>query len=273
LICNVKDIPVYYEEYGEGKPVLCLHGCWVDHRLMTGCLEPFFNKIKGFRRIYLDYAGMGKTPASSWIKSADDMLELIKYFIEQIIPDENFLIIGESYGGYFSLGLIREIKEKIDGIMLICPDIHTKTLNKKHPVKQTIWKSDQFKMMENDTDVDAFLDKAVIATPEIYEKFKKDILSGIKMADVGFLKNYGYAFTFEDELETIEFDKPVCILTGRQDHVVGYHNAYEILDRFPRAAFSVLDCAGHNLQNEIGPLFNEYIRNWLWRIELFSNKS
>ncbi len=268
MVHNVRGIPVYYEQYGEGKPILCLHGCPVDHRLMTGCLEPIFNKMTGYRRIYIDYAGLGKTPSADWIKNADDMLELIKEFIDGIIPDENFLIIGESYGGYLTLGLIRDIKTRIDGVMLVCPAIHHNTPSKWHPEKQILWKSKDFGSMINDADVEGFLNMAVIATPEIYETYKHDILSGIKIADSVFLTRYSYPFTFEEDLKTVAFDKPSCILTGRQDHVVGYTNAFEILDRFPRATFSVLDCGGHNAQIERESLFNEHVRDWLCRIEL-----
>lgn len=63
-------------------------------------------------------------------------------------------------------------------------------------------------------------------------------------------------------------DKPTCIITGRQDSSVGYAHAYELLDKFPRATFAVLDCAGHNLQIESELLFNQLIKDWLKRIEL-----
>ena len=38
----IKDIPINYEEYGKGKPVLCIHGYMVDHRMMKNCFEPVF---------------------------------------------------------------------------------------------------------------------------------------------------------------------------------------------------------------------------------------
>jgi len=101
----VNDLPIYYEVHGKGKPVLCLHGFTEDHRSMTGCLEPFFQDIEGYRRIYLDMPGMGKTPARDWIKNADMMLDVLKQFIKGVIGDEGFLLVGTSYGGYMSLGL------------------------------------------------------------------------------------------------------------------------------------------------------------------------
>lgn len=44
--CKTKDINVYYECYGEGVPILMIHGWSVDHRLMKGCMEPVFQSRK-----------------------------------------------------------------------------------------------------------------------------------------------------------------------------------------------------------------------------------
>ena len=268
MIRNVGDIPVYYEEYGKGKAILCIHGRGVDHRLMTGCLEPVFTQIQGYRRIYLDLPGMGNTPSAEWIHNPHDMLEVISGFINEIIPDENFLIAGESAGGRLALGLIHDMKERIDGVLMICPAV---PYNGDNPVRSIIHKSEELDPNGNDSDLKTFLDIAVIATPEIYDKFKNKVLPGIKAADQEFLSNQytgGYDPDFENESKNIIFDKPTCILAGKQDHWVGYAGAYELLNRFPRATFAVLDCAGHNLQFENVPLFNQHLKDWIWRLEL-----
>jgi pimeloyl-ACP methyl ester carboxylesterase len=271
MICLVRDIPVYYEVYGEGKPILCIHGFSCDHHIMAGCLEPIFAQMQGYRRIYLDLPGMGKTPSATWLRNADDMLETITEFIQAVIFDENFLLVGESYGGYLALGLVHSMQVRIDGVMLICPAINTKVSERKLPEKCVLHKSSDLYTTMNTSDVSNFLQIAVIATPEIYQKYKKDILSGISTADARFLQKYhseGYGFTFEDELKTILFNKPTTILTGRQDHVVGYLEAFEILNQFPRASYVVLDCAGHNLQIERESVFMSHVKDWIWRIEI-----
>ncbi|MCL2034538.1 MAG: alpha/beta hydrolase [Oscillospiraceae bacterium] len=268
MICSIRDVPVYYKEYGEGKPLLSIHGWSVDHRLMSGCLEPIFNEIQGYRRIYLDLPGMGKTPVASWIRNSDNMLELLGEFINAVIPDENFLVAGESYGGRLSLGLIHTAGERIDGVLLICSN-HPESENL--PVKQTIWKSEALKAKENDPDMDAYMELAVVAAPEMFEKYKNDVLPGIKAADYNFLTNHltgSYGPELENKLKTTRFDKPACILAGRQDHWVGYTGAYKLLEGFPRATFAVLDGAGHNLQIENEPLFNQMVKDWLWRVNL-----
>jgi len=61
---NLLDSEIYYEIYGEGIPVLMIHGWSVDHRLMSGCLEPVFAlHPTQFMRIYIDLPGMGLSKA------------------------------------------------------------------------------------------------------------------------------------------------------------------------------------------------------------------
>ena len=44
----------YYEEYGEGKPILIIHGLTCSMELMKGCIEPIFKEVNGYKRIYID---------------------------------------------------------------------------------------------------------------------------------------------------------------------------------------------------------------------------
>ena len=58
------EIAVHYVEHGAGRPVLVLHGAGVDHREAEACFEPVFGGVAGFRRIYPDLPGMGRTVVS-----------------------------------------------------------------------------------------------------------------------------------------------------------------------------------------------------------------
>jgi len=155
LTAIIKDIPFNYEEYGKGKPVLCIHGYMVDHRMMKNCFEPVFKSLKGYRRIYIDLPGMGRTPASNYIKTAYDTLELLIEFINLTIPNENVLLAGESFGGHLSLGLINKIPDKIDGVFLLCPHIDSLTYKKENtlPEKTSLFISDIIQKRENDPDI------------------------------------------------------------------------------------------------------------------------
>ncbi len=48
---------------------------------------------------------------------------------------------------------------------------------------------------------------------------------------------------------------------------MGYKDAWDILDNYPRGTLAVLDRAGHNLQLEQVELFNCLVNEWLDRVE------
>lgn len=121
MLWRIKDAEIYYEVVGEGKPVLIIHGCAPDHRLMMKCMESVFQKDEGYKRIYIDLPGMGKSNAPHWINSSDHILEVLTMFIEEIIPKKDFLLVGESFGGYLARGILSKMFERVNGLLLICP--------------------------------------------------------------------------------------------------------------------------------------------------------
>lgn len=75
-----------------------------------------------------------------------------------------------------------------------------------------------------------------------------------------------YAFSFEVDRLAKPFPAPVLIVTGRQDHIVGYQDAWNLLENYPRATYVVLDRAGHQME-EKRTLVNILVNEWLDRVE------
>jgi pimeloyl-ACP methyl ester carboxylesterase len=75
-----------------------------------------------------------------------------------------------------------------------------------------------------------------------------------------------YAFSFEDAL-TARIEAPALVVAGRQDSIVGYRDAWPLLEHLPRATFAVLDRAGHALEDEQAALFSALVNEWLDRVE------
>ena len=100
--CEVKDVSIYYEEAGSGRPLIALHGMPLDHRHILNDLEPLFVNRKGWRRIYPDLPGLGKTGPVDWITNQDQVLDIVLEFIDTVAPEERFVVVGTSYGGYLA---------------------------------------------------------------------------------------------------------------------------------------------------------------------------
>jgi hypothetical protein len=82
---RVGQVVVYYVEHGTGRPMLVLHGAGVDHREAEACVELVFDGVAGLRRTYPDLPGMGRTIAPETLRSADDVLDTLLSFADEVI--------------------------------------------------------------------------------------------------------------------------------------------------------------------------------------------
>jgi pimeloyl-ACP methyl ester carboxylesterase len=151
---------------------------------MTGCLEPVFEAIDGFRRIYPDLPGMGASPVPAGIENADDMLDALIGLVNSAIGKERFLLIGESYGAYMSFGLALRLRDQIEGMFLICPAVEADSSKRDVPEKELLEYDDgEMEMVKRDEGYDgSFLDYAVVATQETWLRYKSEIIPGVNAA-------------------------------------------------------------------------------------------
>ncbi|AOZ92543.1 alpha/beta fold hydrolase [Paenibacillus crassostreae] len=272
--CTVKDINIYYEVYGEGTPLVMIHGWGPDHRLMKGCMEPILQTMDtAWKRIYFDLPGMGQTKGEEWITGSDQMLEVVLGFIDAIIPNQHFVVAGESYGGYLARGIIHKQPSIVDGLLLICPVAEQETLQENGAHFQIFDKDDILLKSLTIEDRNYFEAGGInaIQNKRVWERFEEEILPGLKIADQSFLKNnLGQQVSFSFNVDVLEnpYMKPTLMLTGRQDSIVGYRDLWKIIEMYPRASFVLLDRAGHNLHIEQDILFSETVKEWLNRVSL-----
>jgi pimeloyl-ACP methyl ester carboxylesterase len=270
--CIIKGLSVNYEIKGKGRPVVLLHGYNVDHRLMLGCMEPIFAQKEGYKRIYMDLPGMGRSEGANWIRNSDLMLDIITEFIDNIIPNENFILVGESYGGLLARGLVYKMAEKIDGLFLLCPAIVTKNEDRNVPEHVALSRDEALLRELDPQEAEGFTSMNVVQTRRVWDRYREEILAGVALGDRVFLDsilNSEYVFSFDCDKLPEKFRKPALFLMGRQDSCVGYKDAWNILDNYPRATFAILDKAGHNLQIEQAELMNSLVVEWLERVSEF----
>jgi pimeloyl-ACP methyl ester carboxylesterase len=206
------------------------------------------------------------------------MLQVVLKFIEKVIPDENFLIAGESYGGYLARGVIYHMAKRVDGLFLLCPAIIANHSKRNIPPHQAIVTDNALLSTLSKEDAEEFESTAVVQNEEIWQRYKKEIYSGVRIANAPFLeklRNESFSFSFEVDALKEKFEKPVLFLLGRQDSSVGYKDAWNVLDNFPRGTFAVLDRGGHNLQLEQVEIFNILVNEWIDRVtyDILHNES
>jgi pimeloyl-ACP methyl ester carboxylesterase len=270
LFCDLGNVSIYYETCGDGIPVLMIHGFSPDHRLMKGCMEPIFASRPRWKRIYFDLPGMGRTRGEPWIDCSDKVLEVVLAFVDRILPNQSFLLVGESYGGYLARALVLKKRKFVDGLLLICPLIVPDQEKRSLPARRIIVEDQSLLSEMDESDANEFASMAVIQTRRNWERFRDEILVALKVADTAYLKKLGsrgYPFSFDVDSRQEQYDKPALVVAGRQDTSVGYRDAWSIIENYPRATWAVLDSAGHNLQIEQAQLFTALVSEWLDRVQ------
>jgi len=232
-------------------------------------MEPIFKNRDGWLRIYPDLPGMGRTQAGEWINSADQMLEVILEFIDQVIPEQSFTLVGHSYAGYLARGIVYHRKQAVKGLFLLAPWIKYYQKDRIIPEKVTLVEDPILLAQLAPDEAEGFAFGAVVQNQKNWERFRKEWIPGMLAHDPQFFAQIldHSAFSFDVDTLSEPFVKPTLILTGKQDHISGYQNQLDILENYPRATYVVLDRAGHRLQIEQEKLFNVLVDEWLERVE------
>ena len=109
----------------------------------------------------------------------------------------------------------------------------------------------------------------------MFDYIRANFLSASKTGDQAFQAKIrehpeNYAFSFDVDALPKPCPAPTLIVTGRQDSVAGYRDAWEILENYPRGTFVVLDRSGHFLDIEQEDLFHALMGEWLDRVEEYA---
>lgn len=260
---DIRGIPVHYEERGEGRPILLLHGMPADHRHMVAAFEPVFEERTGWRRIYPDLPGHGLTPRADWITTEDDKLQVALELLDVVAPGRRFVVIGASYGGYLALGAVHRRAADLDGVALLV----TNPLREARSLgTHQVFQRDDEAVATLKDDERTFLTMATIQSAAAIEDFRANIKPAVLAADHEFLQRIA-PFTFDVTRLPEPFRRPALIVNGRQDASTGYADMLGLVESFPRGTFAVLDRAGHPLPREQPVLFKALVTEWLDRIE------
>jgi pimeloyl-ACP methyl ester carboxylesterase len=256
------DVSVFYVERGEGLSVLALHGAGVDHREIMACLDPVFDELAGYRRIYPDLPGMGRTPAPKTIRSADDVLQVLLAFIDRRIGEQPLLIAGHSAGGYYAQAIAGRRPEQVVGLLLLCPllaGIHDV------PRHDVAFGSGEVGNAE-------FREYFTVHTAKTMDRYERYVQPAGRLADQSALARIGERWHLTGRPEdAAPYRRPTLLVTGRQDSTVGYARVWELLEQYPRATFAVLDRAGHALPHEQPELLQALVIEWLDRVHEHSS--
>ncbi|NKB50622.1 MAG: alpha/beta fold hydrolase [Rhizobiaceae bacterium] len=237
---------------------------------MMESLEPTFESLTGWKRIYVDLPGHGLSPPQDSIKTQDHLLTAVIDFANQALPDKKFAIVGESRGSYLAHGFVHLHPERISGAALIVPGGSPSADPKRLPEHRVLQPDPSLREALHESELSRFDTFMVVQNRDIIEKMRRTKLPAAALCDADQAARIAKAFDFDHDKrgEKSQFCGPSLIVAGRQDSMSGYLDAVDLLPQFPRATLATLDAAGHGLTWERPKLFDMLLRDWLERLVL-----
>jgi pimeloyl-ACP methyl ester carboxylesterase len=249
-------VAIHYVEHGAGRPVLVLHGAGVDHREAEACFEPLLDGGAVLRRIYPDLPGMGRTAAPETLRSAEDVLDTLLDFADEVTGGIAHLLIGHSAGAYYAQAMAARHPAQVAGLALVCPLLPG---TRDVPAHRVVVGSGEI-------GDDVFRSYFVIHTPEMLERYERFVAPAAALVDDAALQRIGERWELGPD-HAPAYAGPTLVVAGRLDSTVGYAAAVDLFDRYPHASLAVVDDAGHALPHEQPELLRALLAEWLARVE------
>jgi pimeloyl-ACP methyl ester carboxylesterase len=257
---------VFAHEIGSGTPLVLLHGFGMDHRSLLP-LEPTFERSGRWRRIYLDLPGATRSPAEG-VASSQEVADAVVEQVLALVGDEPFAVMGNSFGGMIARYVAHELRPQVLGLATLA-GVFIAPRDQRSVPPRTVLRQEPGIVPLLGAALDQYRDDAVVESMDDARAFLEHVLPGLVGADQKALERIAERYSLDREPEDAHpepFVQPTLHITGRQDDVVGYCDAWSRIEHYPRATFATLDAAGHNILFEQHRLCAALVADWLARI-------
>ncbi|SEM33523.1 alpha/beta fold hydrolase [Nonomuraea pusilla] len=254
---------IWHTTRGEGIPLVMIHGYTIDHRLLLP-LEPVFDRRPGWRRLYLDLPGHGRSPRLPGTTSAAALAEAVADWVADTVGDEPFAVLGQSFGGQIARAVTARFGRQVLGSALLAPVVRwgaERTL----PDVTTLERDEALLAGLPAEDRDLFGLVMARLTRSDHELFTRHLLPGWRAHDRGAAAELEADFLLPEwpERHAPAHQGAHLLVTARQDALVGWEDQMELLGHYPHMSAAILDGAGHNPQVEVAGRVHDLVAHWL----------
>ncbi len=224
----------------------------MDRRVEIFDYEKIFATRPGWRRIYPDLPGMGRSVAKAGSRARTTCWTPCWPSSTEVLPAAGSCWPAPRSAPIWRAPSPARRRSRIAGLLLRVPCIFAEDARRTLPPFQALVADDAF-MASLDADDRMSLGDLLIQTPAYAEalKHKDDAVVQPAIQATAAIANeiradperYGFSFDLVEAEKT--FEEPTLIIAGRRDTTVGYRDAWSILDSYPRATFVALDRADH----------------------------
>jgi pimeloyl-ACP methyl ester carboxylesterase len=249
---STNGIDVYYREYGQGQPLILLHGATDTQKLWEPHLEVF---SKQFRVITPDSRGHGRTINPSRELSYQLMADDLAGFIQELGLEKPFLF-GYSDGGQAVLDLGIRYPD-LPGRLVVGGAWYRFSEEYQTAISQAGFISPgvvDWEVYQNNAPAD-WQDRLRLAHQDPDPEYPRKLLDGLS-------KMWWTPLNYqEDDFKKISV--PTLILMGEKDEMIPVAEAREMAELIPGAKLEIIPNATHNDVLSLGSRFPDLLIDFL----------
>lgn len=235
-----KAVSLHFVEYGEGQPVVLLHGFPLDHTIW----EPLVPYLQPHARLILpDLRGFGSSPVPEGVYAMRLLAEDVEHLLD-MLKIERAILVGHSMGGYVSLAFARAFPNRLAGLGLVATRASGDTPEYRSQRYQ-LAKMVQHKGIKAIADN---MQEKLSKQAEIAASLRGIILKTQPLGVIGALK--GMAERPDSTPFLSEIAVPAVVIAGGQDPFVSMEHARLMARLLGRAWLVELPENGHMLMME-----------------------
>lgn len=199
---------------------------------------------------------MGRTAAPDGMDGADDVLETLLRFADDVTGGTPHLLLGHSAGAYYALAMATRRPAQVAGLALVCPLLPgVRDVPEHRAVEGLPGLGD-----------DGFRGYFVRHTPEMLARYERVVAPAAALVDTAALARIGARWELTPHPARPN-PGPALVVAGRLDSTVGHAAAVDLAGDLPRASLAVLDDAGHALPHEQPDVLRALLAEWLARVD------
>jgi 2-hydroxy-6-oxonona-2,4-dienedioate hydrolase len=255
---------VYFNEAGEGIPLLLLHGSGPGATGWSNFGKNMQDLSTKFRCIAPDMPGWGRSVAVSWedrdhVKDAVALLDALGI--------EKAAVVGNSMGGATALRLTAEYPDRVSHLMTMGagapgPRYFNAGNGPSEGLKllQAGYRDPSPEGMRQMVNIFTF--DPTFATDALVEQRSKVAMSRPDHL-ANFIAGMGHRRGFATMEQVMSITAPTLIMHGRDDRVVPYENALMLVTAIANSRAVIVNRCGHWMMLEHGDEFNRVVTDFV----------
>lgn len=254
---QIGDIKLYYEEQGEGEPLILIpgfsNGLWIWFKQIPAFAQKF-------RTITFDPRGISRSEAPDAPISirtiADDVASLLR-----ALEIERAHILGASFGGFVAQEFALGFPQMTRSLILCCT-----SFGGPHHVPPPLATLEAIASTKGLNTEERVRENLLLAfSPGYLEENKEEVRRVTEMRAANPVPEHAYlhqlqaAMVFNTEARVADIKAPTLVITGNEDIIVPFANSLNLAAKLPQAKLITIERGSHTFFIERADEFNRAV--------------